>query len=69
MAVQIQKLNTAQRREVADFVDFLLVRRRQATREKSRRAMLAKVSVWSSDDIKPIEETMAEVNNWKLPNF
>ncbi len=69
MAVQIQKLNTTQRKEVADFVDFLLMRRRQTTKEKSRKARLEKISIWSCDDVNPIEEAMAEVNCWKLPNF
>jgi hypothetical protein len=69
MAVQMQKLNTTQRKEVANFIDFLLMRRRQSTREKSRKGRLEKISVWSNDDVKPIEEAMAEVNSWKLPNF
>ena len=69
VAVQMQKLNTAQRKEVSDFVDFLLTRRRQTTRENKRKVWLTKVSVWSDSDVKPIEEAMAEVNNWKLPSF
>lgn len=69
MAVQIQRLNTTQRKEVADFIDFLLIRRRQSTRDKSRKGKLTKISVWSSDDVKPIEDAVMEVNNWNLPNF
>ena len=69
MAVQMQKLNTTQRKEVADFIEFLLARRRHSTREKNRKERLTKISVWSNNDVKPIEEAMAEVNNWKLPNF
>jgi hypothetical protein len=69
MAVQMQKLNTSQRKEVADFIEFLSMRRRQSTKEKSRKDRLAKISVWASNDVKPIEEAMAEVNSWKLPSF
>jgi hypothetical protein len=69
MAVQMQKLNITQRKEVANFIDFLLMRRRQSTREKSRKGRLEKISIWYSDDVKPIEEAIAEVNSWKLPNF
>jgi hypothetical protein len=57
----MQKLNTTQRKEVADFVDFLVMRCRLIPRKKSRKAMLGKVSVWSSEDIKSIEGAMAEV--------
>ena len=69
MAVRMQKLNTTQRKELSDFIDFLVMRRRQTSREKSRKERLTQISVWSSKDIKPIEEAMTEVNSWKLPNF
>lgn len=46
MAVQMQKLNTTQRKEVSDFIDFLVMRRRQASREKGRKDRLAHISVW-----------------------
>jgi len=69
MAIQMQKLNTIQRKEVSDFIDFLLTRRRNPSRKKSRNERLTKVSVWSNSDVKPIEEAMVEVNNWKLPNY
>jgi hypothetical protein len=69
MAVRMQKLNTTQRKELSDFIDFLVMRRRQTSREKSRKDRLAQISVWSSKDIKPIEEAMMEINSWKLANF
>jgi hypothetical protein len=69
MAVRMQKLNTTQRKELSDFIDFLVMRRRRTSREKSRKDRLTQISVWSSKDIKPVEEAMAEVNSWKLPNF
>jgi hypothetical protein len=69
IAVNMQKLNTTQRKEVSDFIDFLVMRRRQVSREKGRKDRLAQISVWSSKDIKPIEEAMMEVNSWKLTNF
>jgi len=69
MAVQMQKLNTSQRKEVADFIEFLLARRRHSKNGKSRKARLTKIAVWSESDVQPIEEAMAEVNNWNLPNF
>ena len=56
MAIQMQKLNTTQRREVSDFVEFLLTRRRQSVREKGRKERLMKVSVWSNNDVHSIEE-------------
>ena len=69
MAVRMQKLNTTQRKELSDFIDFLVMRRRRTSREKSRKDRLTQISVWSSKDIKPVEEALAEVNSWKLPNF
>jgi mRNA-degrading endonuclease RelE of RelBE toxin-antitoxin system len=61
MAVQIQKLNSTQRKEVSDFVEFLLTRRRHSTSEKRRNERLAKISVWSNNDITPIEEAMTNL--------
>jgi hypothetical protein len=52
---------------LSDFIDFLVMRRRQTSREKGRKDRLAQISVWSGKQIRPIEEAMTEVNSWKLP--
>lgn len=69
--VKFQALDEQGQQEVADFVDFLLEKkgRRRMHDAETYRQKLLKISVWSDEDIKPIEEARQHFNNLNVPEW
>lgn len=56
------------KREVADFIDFLL-QKRFSRKKKTDKKMLLEISQWTEEDIKAIEDAGKEINKWQLETF
>lgn len=69
LSVKMQAMTPAQQRELYDFADFLVSRRKKAAKITKRREHLLAISVWSEDDIKSVEAAALEVNKWNLPSY
>ncbi|MFC6099700.1 hypothetical protein [Olivibacter domesticus] len=58
-------LDAASKREVSDFVDFLLNKKKKKTESiSSYKKKILKVSSWTDEDIAKIEEAQKHMNNW-----
>ena len=68
LSVKMQRMTPVQQREVIDFAEFLLSRKKQLVKDSIRRERLLNVSVWSDSDIEAINRATTEVNKWNLPN-
>jgi hypothetical protein len=68
ISVKMQRMTRAQQREVVDFAEFLLSRKKYLAKDLIRRERLLNVSVWSDCDIEAINRATTEVNKWNLPN-
>jgi len=69
--VVIQKfeiLPESAKKEVADFIDFLL-QKRFSRKKKTDKKMLLEISQWTEVDIKAIEDAGKEINKWQLETF
>ena len=64
---KIDLLNPSLQQIVAAFVDGLL--KTQSTVAKRDKSRLLSVSVWSDEDIQPIQEAQNRINAWQLPVF
>ncbi|HLP62778.1 MAG TPA: DUF2281 domain-containing protein [Candidatus Deferrimicrobium sp.] len=56
------------KKEVADFIDFLL-QKRLSRKKKTDKKMLLEISQWTEEDIKAIEDAGKEINKWQLETF
>ncbi|RIV27690.1 DUF2281 domain-containing protein [Fibrisoma montanum] len=67
LIAKFQALDEQAQQEVVDFVDFLLEKkgRRKPYDPEEYKRKLQSISVWSDQDIKPIEEAQQHFNNWK----
>lgn len=69
LLVKIQSLDEQAQQEVVDFVDFLLEkkgRRKPPHNSDDYRERLINISVWSEEDLKPIEEARRLFNNMAI---
>jgi site-specific recombinase XerD len=58
-------LDAASKKEVNDFVDFLLNKKKKKTESiSSYKKKILKVSSWTDEDIAKIEEAQKHMNNW-----
>jgi site-specific recombinase XerD len=58
-------LDAASKKEVNDFVDFLLNKKKKKTESiSSYKKKILKVSLWTDEDIAKIEEAQKHMNNW-----
>lgn len=64
---KIDHLNPFLQQTVSTFIDGLL--RTQTTIAKRDKSRLLAISVWSDEDIQPIEEAQGRINAWQLPVF
>jgi hypothetical protein len=64
---KFQQLDDEARQEVLDFVDFLLDKkgRKRSADNAFYQEQIQQVSVWSEEDVKPIEEARTQFNQWK----
>ena len=60
-------LDPSQRETVFEFIDFLLHKHQRSCSDK--RDLLLQTSVWSEEDIRPIEEVQKDINRWQLPKL
>lgn len=56
------------KKEVDDFIDFLL-QKRPPRKKKLDKKKLLEISQWTEEDIKVIEEAGKEINKWQLEAF
>jgi hypothetical protein len=56
------------KKEVDDFIDFLL-QKRPPRKKKLDKKKLLEISQWTEEDIKAIEEAGKEINKWQLETF
>jgi hypothetical protein len=64
---KIDHLNPFLQQIVSTFIDGLL--RTQTTSAKRDKSRLLAISVWSDEDLQPIEEAQSRINAWQLPVF
>ena len=65
LAEKIELLRPGQRRKVHEFV-LSLLGRREVDLSAGKRALL-ETSVWSDQDVRPIEEARQDVDKWRIP--
>ncbi len=56
------------KREVSDFIDFLIQKKRHIKKKIDKKKLL-EISCWDDEDIKAIEDAGKEINKWKLEAF
>ncbi|NIM11070.1 MAG: DUF2281 domain-containing protein [Candidatus Aminicenantes bacterium] len=56
------------KKEVDDFIDFLL-QKRPPRKKKLDKKKLLEISQWTEEDIKAVEEAGKEINKWQLETF
>lgn len=56
------------KREVADFIEFLLQKRPSKKKKIDKKALL-EISQWTDEDIQAIEDAGKEINKWKVETF
>ncbi len=64
----IKELPKDKKKEVFDFIEFLLSKTRKRKKTKNADAILA-VSVWNDEDISKIKTAGDEVSKWKIQEF
>lgn len=64
---KLNLLNSFQQQTVVALIDALL--KTQTTVEKRDKSRLLTLSVWTEQDLQPIEEAQARINAWQLPAF
>uniref|UniRef100_F4C516 DUF2281 domain-containing protein n=1 Tax=Sphingobacterium sp. (strain 21) TaxID=743722 RepID=F4C516_SPHS2 len=63
--IKYNLLDAASQKEVSDFVDFLLNKKKKKVENlSSYKKKILKVSAWAEEDIKRIEEAQKHINNW-----
>jgi hypothetical protein len=68
MMLKFESLSERAKREVTDFMEFL-VRRRKPGRVKINKSKLLEISCWNDEDIKAIENAGKEINKWQPIEF
>ena len=60
-------LDNLEKREVMDFIDFLLQKHNRKTEnnKKDYQKQILSVSVWNNEDLKPFEENNQLFQQWK----
>jgi len=64
---KLDLLNAFQQQTVVAYIDSLL--KTQTAVDKSDKSRLLTLSVWTEQDLQPIEEAQARINAWQLPVF
>jgi hypothetical protein len=65
---KFEVLPEAAKKEVVDFIDFLL-QKKTSRKKKLDKKKLLEISKWTEEDIKAIEEAGKEINKWQLETF
>lgn len=69
--IKYNKLNNARRRELNDFLDFLLSRQKNEMKKSltDYKKKILSVSTWSDEDCRQIEENQNAFNQWKIQEW
>lgn len=67
LVLKFNLLDKDSRKEILDFLDFLLTKRTKAPKKKKSdyKNKILRVSVWSDADIKVINDNQKKFNQWK----
>ena len=68
MILKFESLSERAKREVTDFMEFL-VRKRKPGKTKIDKSKLLEISCWNDEDIKAIEDAGKEINKWQPIEF
>lgn len=68
---KFELLDAEGKQQLLDYLDFLISKKKKKAKfdVNAYRKNLLKVSVWSEEDIAPIEEARQLVNNWKVKEW
>jgi hypothetical protein len=68
MMLKFESLSERAKREVTDFMEFL-VGKRKPRKIKIDKSKLLEISCWNDEDIKAIEDAGKEINKWQPIEF
>ena len=66
---RIKNLPSEARREVYDFIEFLMTKRLPKKKLKASKERLLSVSVWTKKDLSIFEEIGKDINKWNIARF
>jgi hypothetical protein len=66
---KIKNLPSDIRREVFDFIEFLMAKRTSKKGQKAIKDKLLSVSVWSKKDLLIFEEIGKDINKWNIAKY
>jgi hypothetical protein len=71
LALKYNLLDTAAKKEVLDFMDFLLAKDPKSKKplKTSYKKKILKVSVWSDSDIEIMIQNQQKLNQWKAQEW
>ena len=71
IALKYRLLDKNGRKEVNDFMDFLLSRRKinKSKQIKSYKKRILTVSTWTDEDLKVFKKNAESFNNWKIEEW
>jgi hypothetical protein len=69
--IKYNRLNKTAKKEVTDFMDFLLSKQKAIKNKisSSYKTKILKVSSWSEDDIRLITENQKQFNSWNIQEW
>jgi hypothetical protein len=68
---KFELLDSESKQQLLDYLDFLVSKKKKKAKfdVEAYRESLLKVSVWSDEDIAPIEEARQLINQWKVKEW
>ena len=71
LALKYNLLNTSEKREVLDFMDFLLTKETKSKKQlkTNYKKKILNVSVWNDSDIDLIIQNQQKLNQWKAAEW
>ena len=69
LEIKYNRLNITAKRELDDFIDFLLSKENTNNSMKNYKNNILNVSVWSDTDLKVFKETHNLFNQWKVQEW
>jgi hypothetical protein len=71
IVVKYNRLNKVARKEVNDFMDFLLSKQKAPNTSflKMYKSKILQVSIWTDSDLKIFDENQKTFNQWSAPEW
>lgn len=69
---KFELLDADAKQQLLDYLDFLISKKKKEKAKfdvEAYRENLLKVSVWSDEDIAPVEEARQLLNNWRIKEW